>query len=187
MLLHSQILIPIVIPAVGVSHSGDCTCDSGAEGCCCFARCPLPCYVSVPWHTCFCCQQKYQVSSTSRPEYGMVESRRLVSAGHGPVTSGLPVRGHACHAQSRRCRWGHGRHGVGPAARTPTARHVAHGSLTCASGGRSLCGALPAWSARAPRRCFASLRTRPRRDHGVASSIQNVPRPESGPLFAAGQ
>ena len=117
----------------------------------------------------------------SRPP-AQVESRRLVTAGHGPVTSGLPVRGHACHAQSRRCRWGHGRHGVGPAARTPTARHVAHGSLTCASGGRSLCGALPAWSARAPRRC-ASLRTRPRRDHGVASSIQNVPRPESGPLF----
>jgi hypothetical protein len=51
-----------------------------------------------------------------------VEARRLVTAGHGPVTSGLPVRGHACHAQSRCCRSGHGRHSVGPAARDPTAR-----------------------------------------------------------------
>jgi hypothetical protein len=32
----------------------------------------------------------------------------------------------------------------------------------------------------------ASLRTRPRRNHGVASSTQNVSRPE-GPFFAAGQ
>ncbi len=32
MLFHSQILIPMVISAVGVFHNGDCTCDSGAEG-----------------------------------------------------------------------------------------------------------------------------------------------------------
>ena len=51
----------------------------------------------------------------SRPP-AQVEASCLVTAGHGPLTSGLPVCGHAGHAQSRRCRSGHDRHGVGPAA-----------------------------------------------------------------------
>jgi hypothetical protein len=71
----------------------------------------------------------------SRPP-AQVEARRLVTAGHGPFTSGRPARGHAGHGQSRRCRSGHGRHGVGPAARPPTA-WIARFAI----GGRSLCWA----------------------------------------------
>jgi hypothetical protein len=104
-------------------------------------------------------------------------------AGHGPVTSGRPVRG---HAQSRRCRSGHGHHGVGPEARAPTARHVAHGSLACAIGGRSLCWALLASSAR---RCPASaalLPTRPCSDPEIASSIQKSSGPKGHTFLLLG-
>jgi hypothetical protein len=116
----------------------------------------------------------------------MVEARRLVAAGHGPVTSGRPVSSHAGHAQSRRCRSGHGRHGVGPAAQAPTARHVAHGLLACAIGGRSLCWARLASSAR---RCPASaalLPTRPRSDPEIVSSIQKSSGPKGHTFLLLG-
>jgi hypothetical protein len=158
-----------------------------AEGGCGLARCPLPGAVSVPRHTVFCCTHIIQVTSTSRPSYGMVEARRLVTAGHGPFTSGRPVRGHAGHGQSRRCRSGHGRHGVGPAARPPTARHFAHGSLASRSeGDRSAGHGSPRTLVAAPlrpRRC--------RRDLDATLRSRRRSKKSSGPrghtLFAAGQ
>jgi hypothetical protein len=138
--LFSRILILLVISAGRMSHNGDCACEKGAEGGCCFARCPLPCYVSVPRHTAFCCPRKIQVISTSTSSYGMVEACRLVTAGHVPLTSGLLVRSHASHAQLViSLRLGSLLSQRRPGGPGPTARHVAHGSLACAIAGQSLC------------------------------------------------
>ena len=117
----------------------------------------------------------------SRPP-AQVEARRLVTAGHGLVTSGWPVRGHAGHGQSRRCRSGHGRHGVGPAARPPTAGHIARFAI----GGRSLCWArLASYDRRRPASA-ASLPTRPRRDSEIASSIQKSSGPRGHTFLLLG-
>ncbi len=86
----------------------------------------------MPRHTGFCRTQLIQVTSTSRPSYGMVEARRLVTAGHGPVPSGRP--------RSRRSRPVTSLLVVGPAARAPTACHVAHGSLASRSEAIALLG-----------------------------------------------
>ena len=45
-------------------------------------------------------------------------------AGHDGAARTLPRPITARHAQSRRCWFGHGRHGAGPAARAPSPRHA---------------------------------------------------------------
>ncbi len=99
-----------------------------------------------------------------------VEASCLVTAGHGPLTSGLPVRGHASHAQSRRCRSGHDRHGVGPAApalplaMSLTDRAPARSEGNCCVGLGSPRPLEPLVAS------AASLPTGPRRDPEVTSS-----------------
>ena len=46
------------------------------------------------WHTGPLHTTNVSVNPTSRPWYGMVEAHRSVTAGHGLVTTGRPVRGH---------------------------------------------------------------------------------------------
>jgi hypothetical protein len=65
----------------------------------------------------------------------MVEARRSVTAGHGPVTTGRPVRGHGRHAQSslrvesRPSR----RRAGGPALYRSPRRSLAHETPACAT------------------------------------------------------
>ena len=161
---------PLATSDVGVFHSGDCAHVRGGRGRLRLRSLPAAWSCQCASAHCFCCTHSIPVTSTSRPSYGMVEARRLVTAGHGPVTSGRPVRGHAGHGQSRRCRSGHGRHGVGPAARPPTAGHIAHESLASRSeGDRSVGHGSPRTLVAAPlrpRRCRrdldATLRSRRR-------------------------